>query len=199
MKNISKKLFASIFALSMVSFSVQANEIENFEVSIVENSSVVKLELNTPSLNTFNVTLFNAFEREILSERVEAGETFESQIDFSELRRGTYTLVSEVGNLRLNKVLRVNGAQVELIDSYYSSKPVFLQEDGLLTVYYLKNEISGVNISIEDRSSIYHDSYYDDEGVVFNKVFSLENLWPGTYNVTFSSNGEFFTHEFEVE
>ena len=199
MKNLSKKLFASIFALSMVSFSVQANEIENFEVSILENSTVVKLEVNTPTLNSIDVTLYNGFEREILRERVEVGETFESQIDFSQLRRGTYTLVSEVGNMSLNKVLRVNGDQVKLIDSYYSFKPLFKQEGNLLTVYYVKGAEKAVSLSIEDNLNIYYDEFYSSDETVFTKVFSLENLSSGTYNFNFTANGETFLHEFEVD
>jgi hypothetical protein len=199
MKNLRNKLFTSIIALAIITISIDAKEIENFEVVILENSSVVKMEVNNPSTTVINISLFNAFEKMILSEKVDLGETYESQVDFSDLRRGTYTLVSEVGNMRLNKIFRVNNSQVELIDSYYSFKPVFLVEDDLLTVHYINNGNEDISLSIEDNLNVYYDEYYTTDDMIFSKVYSIENLESGIYNFKFMSNGELFTHEFEVD
>jgi len=197
--NINKKtLITSVFGLSFIllSFNTRANEI--LEVKIDENTPVVRMKVNHPSANEIDFYLYNANDRMIFSERAELDESFESKVDFSGYRNGTYTLISEVGNMRLNKILEVKDSKVELIDRYYSFRPVILQEGDLLTVYFINNEGRDIGVSIENSSNTYYDAYYGGEDRTFHKVYNLENLSTGEYTFWFSANGEFFSHVFKV-
>jgi len=197
-----KRNFIAIPIVGMFLFSlpVSSKSFENVEVEMVENERAVIMEVKNENLLSINVSLFTNNEREIFSERVENGETFESKIDFEGLRNGRYTLVSQIGNMKVNKVLEVKDTQVELVDRYYSYVPTFAQEGDLLTVYYINDMSAAIGVSIEDDFYSYLDTYYDSsDNTIFKKVYSLKNLEPGTYQFNMTSKGEFFTHEFEVE
>jgi hypothetical protein len=199
MKKNNKILFASMISLSLILFSLESRASENLEIVIIENSPLMKMEVKNPSFEEIDVYLYNQNDRRIFSDRIGAGETFESQFDFSELRNGTYTLVSEVSNMRLNRVIQVSGNKAELVDSYYTFLPVFELEENRFKIYYINNGAEDIGISIESKLNNYYDAYYDNAGLVFTRVYSLENFEPGSYKVTFSSKGDFHTYEFRVD
>lgn len=199
MKIKKNTLITSVFGMSFILFSVNTSAIEDLEVKIDENKPVVRMEINIPSTNEIDFYLYNANERMIFSDRAELFETFESQFDFSEYRKGTYTLVSEIGNMRYNKVLEVKDSKVELIDSYYSFTPIFQQEGDLLTMYFINNGDGDIAVSIEDMSNTYYDAYYGSEDLIVQKVYSLENFRTGEYTFRFSANSEIYEHVFEVK
>ena len=192
-------LITTVFAISFFLFSFNTRAIENIEYKIDENAPVLRMEVSIPSANEINFFLYNANERMVFSERTLLDESFESQFDFSEYRQGTYTLISEVENMRYTKVLEVKDAKVEIMDSYYSFKPVFRQEGNFLTVHFINNEESDIALSIQDGSNTYYDAYYGNEDHIFQKVYSLENFKTGEYVFKFIANGEFFDHEFKID
>jgi hypothetical protein len=200
MKLNKKTLLTSVFGLSLVLVSFNSRAIGDLEVNIDENNQLVRMEVNNPITNEIDFYLYNSNDRIIFSDRAKLDETFESQIDFSQYRNGTYTLVSETGNMRLNKVIKVKNSNIELIDRYLSYTPVFKQEGDFLKVHFINNEDSDIRIRIEDQLSTYHKAYYsNDEYRTFDRVFSLENLSTGRYTFTLSANGEEFNHTFEID
>lgn len=199
MKKINNLLFASLIISIFIpgSFSVKASE--NLEVVIIENENIIRMEVENPSSEVMDIYLYNNNKKEIFSKRVGLGETLESQYDFTKLKNGTYTLVSEVAHMRLNRVIEVKGSQANLVDSYYSFMPVFAQKDDRLLVHYVNNGEEDIGISIENTRGEIFDAFYDNNDLIFTQTFSLENLEAGNYTFHFISKGNFHTHEFEVE
>lgn len=199
MKNINKLLFTSVLSLSFILVSLESRASENLEVTIIENSRMLRMEVNNPSIEVINVFLYNEKNNSIFSKRVELGETFENQFDFTGLKNGTYKLVSEVAHMKVNRVLEVRDSQVYLMDSYYSFLPVFSQTDNMLSVQYINNGRKDIGLSIEGPKGVLYDTFNDDGDLVFSKGYSLENLEYGKYTFQISSQGEFYTHEFELD
>lgn len=196
---MKKILFTSILSLAVAVASTESRASENLEVALIENSRTLRLEINSPILETVNLRLYNENDRVIFSERVELADSYESQLDFTDLRNGNYTLVSEVANMRVNKLIKVSETSVQLQDSYYSFIPVFKQENDKLSVYYVNNGGADIGISIENEYDVLSDFYFNDGVKVFNKTFSLAKLSAGNYMIRFVSKGQFHTHEFQVD
>lgn len=200
MKFSNNTLFVSLLGLSLTLMPLSANDIGDLEVEVDELNQAVELKMDNINTNEINFVLYNSFERVMFADRAEMNETFESSIDFSDLRRGTYTLVSESGNMRYHKVIKVRKEEIELTDSYFTFTPVIEQDENTLRVYYLNGLQTDIQVSIEDISTVYFDSYFSaDEFGVFTKDFSLENLTPGTYTFNLSANGDVFQHTIEVK
>jgi len=199
MKNMKKILVASLLSLSFVFSSFESMASENLEVVIMENSQMMRMEVNNPSSKQINVYLFDENEREIYSEKVEPWKTTESQFDFAGFKNGTYTLTSEVSNLKLTRVLEVSENDVKLVESFYSFIPVFEKKDDKLIVHYINNGAEDIGISIENERGPYYDAYFGNGDIVFTKSFSLENLEAGTYKFQLISKGNFYSHEFKVD
>ncbi len=157
------------------------------------------MEVKNPSSEVMDIYLFNDNKREIFSKRVGLGETLESQYDFTKLKNGTYTLVSEVAHMRLNRVIEVKGSQANLVDSCHSFLPVFAQKDDRLLVHYVNNGGEDIGFSIEDNEGEIYDAFFDNSDTIFTKPFSIENLEARNYKFHFTSKGNFYTHEFKVE
>lgn len=198
MKNINKLFFTSLISMIFIlgSFSTRASE--NLDVVIIDNSNIIRMEVKNPSSEAMDIYLFNENKREIFSKRVGLGEILESQYDFTNLKNGTYTLVSEVAHMRLNRVIEVKDSQANLVDRYYSFLPVFTQKDDQLLLHYVSNGGEDIGVSIENSKGEIFDDYYDNEDLIFTKTYSFENLEAGIYKFKFVSNGIFHTYEFEV-
>ncbi|MGC9343245.1 MAG: hypothetical protein ACP5E3_11125 [Bacteroidales bacterium] len=199
MKNLKNILLASMLSFSLILVSVDSRASENLEIIIVENSQLMKMEVKSPSMEEIDVFLYNQNDRQIFSDKIGLGETFETQFDFSELRNGTYKLVSEVGNMRVNRVIQVSDNKVELVDDYYSFIPVFTQKEDKLIVHYVNNGAEDIGVSIESNLSNYYDAYYDNAGLIFSRIYSLKNFEPGTYSILLTSKGDFHSYEFRVD
>lgn len=195
-KNIIK---ATLLGMTLLMLPNTLKAIESLEVIIDENAAVLTLKVNSANKNGINFSLYNENARMIFSDRAEMNESFESLVDFSEYRQGTYTLVSTTGSFRFNKILEVKGDKVEIIDSYYSFTPVIQQYGDQLIVDYNNFANSAIGIGIIDESNNYYDFFYDEDDMVFQKVFSLKNLESGEHKLTFTANGEFFEHVFVVQ
>lgn len=199
MKKIKELLFTSIMSMSFLLVSFESRASENLEVVMIENSNIMRLEVKNPSLEEIDLYLYNQNDRKIFSEKVGLGETFVTQIDFSGLKNGTYTLVSEVSNMRVNRVIEISGSQIDLVDNYYTFIPVFTQKDDKLLVHYINNGGEDIGVSIESNDGAFFDAFYKNGDTIFSKAFSLENLGTGTYKFQFISQSDFYTHEFEVD
>ncbi len=199
MKTIHKVLSSSLFGLSLLFFSVESKAIENFEVVVAENSPKIVMEVKTPSSQVIEVYLMNNREREIFNQRVDLGETMESQFDFTGYETGTYTLVTEAANLRVKRTIELSGNQVNILKENISFLPLFKQVDGLLMVQFINDGLNDLGISIEKNNEVVLDEYYNTTEFTFNQVYSLENLTAGTYTFHIASQGEFYKHEFVVE
>lgn len=194
-KNIIK---ATLLGMTLLMLPINIEAIESLEVIIDENAAVLTLKVNSDNQNEINFSLYNENERMIFNDRAEMNESFESLVDFSEYRQGTYTLVSTTGSFRFNKILEVKDSKVEIIDSYYSFIPIIEQDGDQLIVHYKNFTNSAIGIGIKDESNNYYDFFYDEDDMVFQKVFSLKNLESGEHTLTFTANGEFFEHVFVV-
>jgi len=198
MKNTRKFLLTAALS-AIISFSAyDSKAFDAVELEIMEDTRIVRMAVSNPATLPVEITLINSFNREIITEKIEAGETFESRIDFSELRNGTYTLVSTAGNLRTHKVLSVRNSSVEHKETFTSFIPVFRQDNETLTVYYIDDPGSAVDIYIDNERYYFKDRRFTNESGIFEKVFSLELMNPGSYQFSLTSGGEEFNYEFEV-
>lgn len=195
-KNILK---ATLLGMTLLMLPINLKSIESLEVIIDEKAAALTLKVNAENKNEINFSIYNENERMIFSDRAEMNESFESLVDFSEYRQGTYKLVSTTGSFRYHKILEVKDSKVEIIDSFYSFTPVIQQDGDQLIVHYKNFANSDIGIGFTDESNNYFDFFYDAEGdMVFQKVFSLKNFESGEHTLTFTANGEFFEHVFVV-
>lgn len=171
----------------------------NLEVNTLENDKTVRMALNTPAEGEISLVLYDQFDRIYFNDRISAGTTFEEEFDFSAVRRGTYRLVSEMGNMRYNRVFKVGKDAVEFQESYYSFVPQFKVDGDRLLVHHIKAPSETVAVSIEDAYGQIFDAYYGDSGNIFTKVFGLDRLERGSYMIRFMSGNEMFSHEFTVD
>ncbi len=199
MKNITKSLIAPFLGMALILFSIGSRASENLEVAIIENTNTLLMEVKSPSSEEMNIFLLNRSDREIFRKQVGSGETLESQFNFSDLKNGTYTLVSQVANMKLNRVIQVTDSRAELVNSYYSFLPVFDQLDDKIRVHYINNGGEDIGISVEDDNGEIFKNFFGNEDFIFTKTFSLENLEAGDYKFKFTSNGDFYTYEFKLD
>ncbi len=123
MKALNKTLAITVLALCGFFLSPTVTATEILKVSTVENSSVILLEIDDPSESEISVLLLDQNSHVIYRDRVDAGSTFETSYDFAGTKNGTYTLISEMGNMRFNRVFSVKESDVRLVDSFYSFSP----------------------------------------------------------------------------
>jgi hypothetical protein len=171
----------------------------NLEVKTVENDKTVRMAINTPAEGEISLLLYDQFDRVYFNDRISAGTTFEEEFDFSAVRRGTYRLVSEMGNMRYNRVFKVGKDAVEFQESFYSFVPQFKVDGDRLLVHLIKNPEVTLGVSIEDGFGQVFDAYYEDPGNTFSKVFGLDGLESGFYVFRLMSGNEVFSHEFTIE
>jgi hypothetical protein len=171
----------------------------NLEVSTLENEKTVRMELNAPAEGEINLVLYDQSDRIFFNDRISAGTTFEEEFDFSTVRRGTYRLVSEMGNMRYNRIFSVGKDAVELRESYYSFVPQFKVDGDRLLVHHIKDANEDIGISIEDSYGQVFDAYYEDSGTTFSKVFGLDRLGNGSYVIRIMTGNGLFSHEFSIE
>lgn len=196
-KNSNPILLGIIILSFTIISSVEATE--NLEVSRIEKSKMVRMELNTPAEAAINVRLLNANDRILYSDQISAGATFEDEFDFSTVRNGTYRIVSELGNKRYNRVFTVTDNAVEFKESFYSFVPQFELKDETLLVHYIKNFDGNVGISIEDETGRIFDAYYEEDAFEFANAYGLEGLQPGAYVFHLQSGKEHFSYTFIIE
>lgn len=140
----------SLILLSPV-FLPPVGATENLEVIAIENAKTVRMELTTPASVAINVTLYDEAERIYYSDKISAGATFEDEFDFSTVRKGTYRLVSELGNLRYNQIFQVNENAMEFQESFSTFIPQFKLNEDQLMVHFINNFQRTLGISIEDE------------------------------------------------
>lgn len=191
-------LFSSIafIAFSLLSPAMATG---NLEVNTLKNEKTVRMALNTPAEGEISLVLYDQSDRIHFNDRISAGATFEEEFDFSTVRRGTYRLVSEMGNMRYNRVFKVGKDAVALQESYYTFVPQFKVDGDRLLVHLIKDANEDVGISIEDGYGQVFDAYYEAPGPTFSKVFRLDDLESGFYEIRLMFGSELFSHEFTIE
>ncbi len=172
---------------------------ENLEVKSIEASKKIQLELGSPAEADIDVRIYNNLNRNVFSDRISAGATFEREIDISNFREGTYRLISELENVRYNRILEVYDDGIDITDAYYSYVPFFIQEDELMKVQYKNSLDANIRIAFEDSWGEFFETYYQDPGSSFGTIFNLKELPGGTYFVRLYSGRDTFSYEFEIE
>lgn len=199
MKTIKINTIISSLVLILASVTIPAKAIENLEVSTIDDAKKIRIELNTPASEAINVRLYSKSKRVLYSDRIAAGATFEDEFDFSTVRKGTYSLVSELGSLRYNRIFHVDENAVEFKESYYTFIPQFKYEDDQLMVHFINNQNESLGVSIEDEYGRVFDAYYNAPGDTFNRIYALDDLSTGSYVIYLMSGQEMFSYEFTVE
>lgn len=196
----TKNYFIAVAGAFVLSFFMMSplDASENLEVSAIEASKKIRMELETPANAEIEVNIFNNFNRVLYSDRISAGTTFETEFDFSTLKEGTYRLVSELGNIRYNRVLEVNDRGIEFKDSYYTYVPFFIQEGELMKVQFKNSLENSVRIQFEDSWGEIFEVYYQEPGISFGAMFSLQELPRGSYLIRLITGRDSFTQEFEM-
>jgi len=199
MKTIYRNMTYVFASVMLVTISFRANAIEKLEVITEENSKVITLKMDSPIGEAMDVALLNNRERVIYEDQIASLTSFEDTYDLGHLEDGTYTLVSSVANMRLHRILEVNGSEVELVDSYTTFKPQFKMIDGMLVVHYVIEGTKDIGISVESGLGTLYDSYYSNNERIFSKAFRLDDLARGNYTLNLVSDGEFFSYDFRVD
>ncbi len=199
MKTIHNTFIATSLMIIFSLVAPPAGATGNLEVNTLDNEKTVRMELTTPAEGEINVILYDAAERIFYNDRISAGATFEDEFDFSSVRNGTYSLVSELGSLRYNRVFHVDEHAVKFQESYYTFIPQFRYEEDELMVHFVNNQQNSLGISIEDEYGRVFDAYYDAPGDTFNRIYALEDLSTGSYVIHLMSGEEMFSYEFTVE
>jgi hypothetical protein len=171
---------------------------ENLEVTPIDKSKMIRMELSTPIEASINIMLINKADKVVYRDQISPGATFDEEFDFSTVRQGTYTLVSEMGNMRYNRILKVTGDAVNVTESFYSFVPQFKLMGDRLMIQYIKNPDENIAITIENEKELIYDDYYTDQENVVNITYDLGNLSEENYLVNFSSGKNFFTYEFKL-
>jgi hypothetical protein len=173
---------------------------ENVEINVIEASKKIRVELESPAEAEIDVRIYNNFNRVLYTDRISAGATFDTEIDFSTFKKGTYRLVSQLGNTKYNRVLEVSDSGIEVKESYNTYVPFFIQEDDLMKIQY-KNSMEE-NIHIEFSDNIwgeFFDVYYQDSGMSFTAIYSLQQLPRGSYTITMYSGRDKYSHDFFID
>lgn len=199
MKTIKSNIILSSLVLILASIISPAKASENLEVSAIDEAKKIRMELNTPAIEAINVRLYNNSNRVLYSDQIAAGATFEDEFDFSSVRNGTYSLVSELGSLRYNRIFHVDEHAVEFKESYYTFIPQFKYEDDQLMVHFINNQSESLGVSIEDEYGRIFDAYYNAPGDTFSRIYALDDLEMGSYVIHLMSGQEMFSYEFTVE
>ena len=171
---------------------------ENLEVTPIDKSKMIRMELSTPIEASINIMLINKADKVVYRDQISPGATFDEEFDFSTVRQGTYTLVSEMGNMRYNRILKVTGDAVKFTESFYSFVPQFKLVGDRLMIQYIKNPDENIAITIENEKELIYDDYYTDQENIINITYDLGNLSEENYLVNFSSGKNFFTYEFKL-
>jgi len=198
----TKKNILTAVGTIVMSFMLMmpAGATENVEVNVIDASKKIRVELESPADAEIDVRIYNSFNRVLFTDRISAGATFDTEIDFSTFKKGTYRLVSQVGNTKYNRVLEVSDSGIEVKESYNTFVPFFIQKDDLMKIQY-KNSMEE-NIRIEFADGIwgeFFDVYYQEPGITFTAIYSLQELPRGSYSITMYSGRDMYSQEFVVE
>ncbi len=196
----SKKYSLLLVAMVLITgaASVNLRGIESLEVSAIENTRMIRLETNAPSVNSFELLLMDRWNRTIYSENISSEAEFEKIIDLSGYKNGTYRIIAQSGNLRLNKVIRVTGDRIETRDSYYSFVPQFRTENGKILVHYINHGVNSIDMVIESASGIHLDQGIVSIPASVNYAIPTGQLASGHYTLYFYAGRELFTHRFRI-
>lgn len=199
MKTLKRNLTVTIFSLMAILISTNSNAMINLNVTTNENSKLIQMELLTPSSEEINIYLLNKRDKELYRERIMGGSTYSNLYDFEDFKKGTYTLVSEIENMRFNRTIEVNEAGAKVIDSYYTFSPTFKIDQGELLVHYISDVKDNVDISIDGLTGFSYDATFSSEDMVFSRAFEIDKLEKGFYTMSFFSRGEYHSYDFEVK
>jgi hypothetical protein len=184
-------LIFSVFATINISASGYLN------ISSMENSMNVRLELAAPTSETIDFYVVDNRNRQLHSKSISGTSDYNELLDLSGLKNGRYTLVTEVANQKFNKVIKVKDNTITELDSYYSFEPVFKLQDETLQILHIDDRSNFILVSIENENGeMYSEEFYMD--VIFSESFSLENLVNGNYTVSLSTAREEFSHGLEI-
>ncbi len=159
----------------------------------LETSKKVSVELSLPILNKVTIYVFDDKGESIHYEIIEKGSSYKRIYDFSELKTGRYTIVSDSKNLQVTKTIDVNKNSIDVVSTEYFHRPVFTLKDNLLSVTYMNRAQKDVKISLEDSKTTYYKENLPGD-LICKKTFDLRNLSRGEYTVLFEVNGYKFAH-----
>ena len=199
MKTLFNIRLIALLAISLMLSSLEARTFGDIEVFFEENSKVVYLKLENPAMESLDLLLLDDRNRVIKQKDLGNLSNLEYSYDFSDLKDGNYTLVSELNHMRFNKVMEVRDSRVKMINSFYSFAPEFKLQDDKVLVHYILNGDRNISISIEKGSETIFDTYFDNNERVFSKAFAINELESGSYTLQFASQEDFYSFEFEVD
>ena len=199
MKTLLNIRLIALLAITLMLSSFEARAFGDIEVFIEENSKVVYVKFENPAKESLDLILLDERDRVIKQNEIGNLSNLEYSYDFSDLTDGNYTLVSELNNMRYNKVIEVRDSRVRMINNFYTFAPEFKLQDDKILVHYILNGDRNISISIDKGSETIFDSYFDSNEPVFSKAFAINRLESGSYTLQFASQEDFYSFEFEVD
>jgi len=186
-------LFFMLFTISPAVAS------ENVEVNAVEDTKKVKVELDTPASESINVMVYNRFGRVVFDDMIAKGSVYEDVIDFSEMRRGSYKLVSQSGNSKYSRVLEVDKNGVALIDGYNAFAPSFDKRDNMVLIQLLNMQDENIRIIIEDELGKIYEDYHHEPGKLFSMAYAMDYLPENNYTIYLMKDIYRYSYDFTVD
>jgi flagellar hook assembly protein FlgD len=212
MKTLSRKLFAILFAVTVL-FSSSAfangekddkgNEFplvttsEGFAYSMYAVKESLKFRLNFENQEGSNVTIniFDANGKLAFTETIKREKTSRRSYDLSSVGKGIYKVEIITGGFRTVKELGVGTKTTHTEFSAYLSKSL---NDGALKVAYQNADSDGVNIVLRDeKGNVVYDEYSANEQ--YSRKFNLSKLSRGTYTMSVSSGAKTIEQTYKVQ
>jgi hypothetical protein len=194
MKKFSK--FSSMLGVTLFTMNVHAGSVD-FSLD-VKNEQGKKVTFALNKINNMNLSIYDADDKLIHSERVNSKKDFNRTYNLNALPEGTYFLQAESDSKISRYEISVAGASASLSTSAISEifKPAFEFKKGLVWVNMLNLDKSPVNIKIYDKDD---NEVYDSEELLdqnVKKVFDVKDIQFEKYTFVMTYKDKIFTKTF---
>lgn len=194
MKKFSK--FSSMLGVTLFTMNVHAGSVD-FSLD-VKNEQGKKVTFALNKINNMNLSIYDADDKLIHSERVNSKKDFNRTYNLNALPEGTYFLQAESDSKISRYEISVAGASASLSTSAISEifKPAFEFKKGLVWVNILNLDKSPVNIKIYDKDD---NEVYDSEELLdqnVKKVFDVKDIQFEKYTFVMTYKDKIFTKTF---
>ena len=182
------------FALTV---SVKAGNTEDVKVIMLSGKKVM-LQVQNPYMQQMEINITDESNQYLYSSKLPMDAAFRKVYDLSNLPEGNYKVLLQLSNKVLEKDVRIEGGKTAVINESTHYLPYFKKKDNNLMVNYLNTAKDKVSVSFYSNT----DKFFSDKpdnATSFQRLYSLEKLEPGQYNIELTSGDKMYSYPFEVQ
>ena len=197
MKTMNAILATITIGASALLSTVEAYSGDGMEITPMTSEKKARVELKSPKSIDVSIFVTSDEGKVVHEETLQSQKSYGRVYDFSYLKDGKYTIISDDEFIRTTTEVKVHWTDIEVLSNEVEYKPIFSTKGSSVMVNYLNINSEDIKFSIEGEQGVLYESA-EGSDISFQKKMGISKMHPGDYSANVEVGSKTYSYYFYV-